>query len=316
MHYDCCVINIVVIASDGTQTFSFPRDEVVVGSAPDADLVLDYHGVAKRHIRLALRDRVLMVEDLLPTRRLTRAVDPIDIIRIANVHLRAWLDVSDEAGQLLLDEIRRRPDDAVPRTVYADWLEQHGHPERAEFLRQQLAVGEAKTASDPDFVRAAARLAELASKVGDTWRSRVAMSFIEYCPSTQATPQRPPELGLELVCPMRWDKLMPTDREDVRSCSGCNREVTYCTTIIQARTVASRGGCLAVDPALMRSPGDLDNRTLRGYDEDWPTMPTLGMPSPIRRGGPRRHAPQPDEVTHGSHAERRAPRHQRGRVPE
>lgn len=287
MHYDGRMINIVVMASDGTQTFAFPRDEVVVGSAPDADLVLDHAGVAKRHIRLALRDRVLMVEDLLPTRRVTRAVDPIDIIRIANVHLRAWLDVSDEAGQQLLDEIRRRPDDPVPRTVYADWLEQHGHPERAEFVRQQLAVGEATSATGPDFVRAAGRLAELAPKVGDTWRSRVAMSFIEYCPSTQATPPRPPELGLELVCPMRWDKLTPTDREDVRSCSGCNREVTYCTTIVQARTVASRGGCLAVDPALMRSPSDLDRRSLRGsYEEDWPTMPTLGMPSPVRTRGP------------------------------
>ncbi len=276
MHYDDPVIHIVVMASSGTQTFAFPRDEVVVGSAPDADLVLDNPGVAKRHVRIALRDRVLMVEDLLPTKRLTRAVDPIDIIRIANIDLRAWLDVSDEAGQQLLDEIRRRPDDPVPRTVYADWLEQHGHPERAEFLRQQLAVGEAKSASDPDFVRAAARLAELSSKVGDTWRSRVAMSFIEYCPSTQATPQAPPELGLELVCPMRWDKLTPTHREDVRSCSACNREVTYCTTIAQARTVARRGGCLAVDPALTRSPHDLDQPQ---RDLEWRTV---GMPSPVR----------------------------------
>jgi len=135
MHYDGRVIHIVVMASSGTQTFAFPRDEVVVGSAPDADLVLDNPGVAKRHVRIALRDRVLMVEDLLPTKRLTRAVDPTDIIRIANVDLRAWLDVSDEAGPQLLDEIRRRPDDPVRRTVYADWLEQHGHPERAEFLR-------------------------------------------------------------------------------------------------------------------------------------------------------------------------------------
>jgi len=137
-------------------------------------------------------------------------------------------------------------------------------------------------------VRAAARLAELASKVGDTWRSRVAMSFIERCPSTGGSPERPPpELGLELVCPMRWDKLTPTDREDVRSCSACNREVTYCTTIDQARIVGYLDGCIAVDPALTRSPGDLDRRTMCGsYQDDWPTMPTLGRRSPVRTPGP------------------------------
>ena len=265
------------MAPDETRTFPFTRDEVVVGRAPDADLVLDHAGVAPRHIRIALRDRVLMVEDLLPRRRPTRAIDPVDLIRIANIHLRAWLDASDEAGAQLLDEIRRRPDDPVPRAVYADWLEQHGHPERAEFLRQQLAVAEATSASDPWFVRAAARLAELAPQVGETWRSRVAMSFIERCPAAQPPqPDALPALGLELACPMRWDKLTPTDREDVRSCSACQREVTYCTTIRQARAVARRGGCLAIDPALTRSPHDLDGAA---RDLAWVAV---GRPSPVR----------------------------------
>jgi uncharacterized protein (TIGR02996 family) len=31
------------------------------------------------------------------------------------------------------------PDDAAPRLVFADWLEEHGQPERAEFIRVQLA---------------------------------------------------------------------------------------------------------------------------------------------------------------------------------
>ena len=36
-----------------------------------------------------------------------------------------------------LEEIAERPDDDVPRLVYADWLEDNGQPERAAFVRFQ-----------------------------------------------------------------------------------------------------------------------------------------------------------------------------------
>jgi uncharacterized protein (TIGR02996 family) len=273
----------MVADSTPARTVSFSHDEVVVGSAPDVDLVLDRPGVAERHVRIAMRARVLMIEDLRPTNRPPRAVEPTDIVRIAGIDLQATLDVSDgiHDGIRLLDEIRQRPGDLAPRTVYADWCEEHGHPERAMFLRQQLAVAETKTASDPDFRRAAARLAALAPQVGNSWRARVAMAFIERCPlpaattttTTSAAPSGSPlpELGLELVCPMRWDKLAPTEREGVRWCSGCGHEVTYCTTIVQARGVARRGGCLAIDLATERSYGDLEDRP----------PPSVGMPTPL-----------------------------------
>jgi uncharacterized protein (TIGR02996 family) len=40
----------------------------------------------------------------------------------------------DEA---FLEAIREQPDDDAPRLIYADWLEEHGQPERAEFIRVQ-----------------------------------------------------------------------------------------------------------------------------------------------------------------------------------
>jgi uncharacterized protein (TIGR02996 family) len=36
--------------------------------------------------------------------------------------------------------IREAPEDDAPRLVYADWLEDHGDPERAEFIRVQCAL--------------------------------------------------------------------------------------------------------------------------------------------------------------------------------
>jgi uncharacterized protein (TIGR02996 family) len=43
----------------------------------------------------------------------------------------------DEA---FLQAILAAPDDDAPRLVYADWLEEHGQPERAEFIRLQCAM--------------------------------------------------------------------------------------------------------------------------------------------------------------------------------
>src|SRR5947209_1573452 len=43
--------------------------------------------------------------------------------------------MSDEAG--LLDAIREDQGSDEPRLIYADWLDDHGQAERAEFIRLQ-----------------------------------------------------------------------------------------------------------------------------------------------------------------------------------
>jgi uncharacterized protein (TIGR02996 family) len=40
----------------------------------------------------------------------------------------------------LFQAILANPDDDAPRLVYADWLDEHGRPERAEFIRVQCAM--------------------------------------------------------------------------------------------------------------------------------------------------------------------------------
>lgn len=40
--------------------------------------------------------------------------------------------------ELLLKAVVASPDDDLPRLVAADWLEEHGEPERAEFIRVQI----------------------------------------------------------------------------------------------------------------------------------------------------------------------------------
>jgi uncharacterized protein (TIGR02996 family) len=44
------------------------------------------------------------------------------------------------AGDALLREVLEVPGDDTPRLVLADWLEEHGEPDRAEFIRVQVAL--------------------------------------------------------------------------------------------------------------------------------------------------------------------------------
>src|SRR3954465_3302831 len=38
------------------------------------------------------------------------------------------------------DPIRDAPADDAPRLIFADWLDEHGQPDRAEFIRVQCAM--------------------------------------------------------------------------------------------------------------------------------------------------------------------------------
>jgi uncharacterized protein (TIGR02996 family) len=73
----------------------------------------------------------------------------------------------DEA---FLHAIRAAPNDDAPRLIYADWLEEHGQPARAEFIRLQCAFAALPEEEDV----AAAALGERAEKLlADNWEDWV-----------------------------------------------------------------------------------------------------------------------------------------------
>jgi uncharacterized protein (TIGR02996 family) len=98
----------------------------------------------------------------------------------------------------LLDAIRRAPTDEHARSVYRDWLEQHGHTDRLAFLQDE-AVGEL-------FVAPA----------DAAWRAVVASPPIRNCGR---------------ACGGRWGQLEPTGHDLGRRCSSCALVVVYCTAI-------------------------------------------------------------------------------------
>ncbi|MEW5852289.1 MAG: FHA domain-containing protein [Myxococcota bacterium] len=59
------MIRLTVTREDGRQaTYEFDRDEVLIGRAPPADIILDHDAVSRRHARISLKSQGWRVADL------------------------------------------------------------------------------------------------------------------------------------------------------------------------------------------------------------------------------------------------------------
>lgn len=75
----------------------------------------------------------------------------------------------------LIQAIIASPADDLPRLVYADWLEEHGRPERAEFIRMQIWLSQTKKTSGSEAQRRewSKRLRILLRQFMDRWRREI-----------------------------------------------------------------------------------------------------------------------------------------------
>jgi uncharacterized protein (TIGR02996 family) len=154
--------------------------------------------------------------------------------------------LNDESA--FLKALQERPDDEVTRLVYADWLQERGDP-RGEFLRLQCSLA-GLTPKDESHARHRARLQELARDIDPGWLALVGTPGIENCRRVE----------FEFECPLKWEKLQPTDDPAKRFCSTCRKHVFYCETIREARRRALGGQCVAVDWRVERKGTDLMRR--------------------------------------------------------
>ncbi|MCE9562679.1 MAG: TIGR02996 domain-containing protein [Planctomycetes bacterium] len=79
--------------------------------------------------------------------------------------------MSDEKA--LLSAIWEHPHEDTPRLVYADWLQENGQPERAEFIRVQIDAS-LRSARDPMALKGAQRARELLDAHKEAWTTHFA----------------------------------------------------------------------------------------------------------------------------------------------
>jgi hypothetical protein len=120
----------------------------------------------------------------------------------------------------------RTSDDAL--RVYCDWLEQHGGAQSAEWARLVLADPRAR----------AARMADLGTRVGLSFRALVARGPVERCAKR---------------CKRGWEELEPQKLPWLRTCATCQETVNWCEDTVRLHW----GGPVVIDPSVPREEDDL-----------------------------------------------------------
>jgi uncharacterized protein (TIGR02996 family) len=248
----------------GGPVVALHEGENLIGREEGAEAWIESAGVSRRHARIVLQDGKLIIEDLktefgthVNGRRIT---SPLVVRQTSHVRIGSYtlafppfaVDPLDEHDPYVADHstedsllraIANR--DETSRIVYADWLEQQGDLLRAEFLRVQDELLEMRP-GDAEFAVQASRLGALATQIDVAWRVRVASPGVERC-----------GLALDFRCPMEWSMLQATQRDGVRHCTGCQKDVYYAFTVGEARKYAKDGHCVALDVTSARWHGDL-----------------------------------------------------------
>jgi uncharacterized protein (TIGR02996 family) len=145
--------------------------------------------------------------------------------------------------------ILSNPAELTAWLVYADWLDEHGHPRHAEFLRLMVRRGPLCEA-DPEWPEVEARLQELRAELPAAWVETFDRPPVENCAP-----------GFRPTCPGRWENLAVTHESAVRRCDNCGKAVYYCHTLAEARERARGGECVAVSLGVRRTDGDLTRRS-------------------------------------------------------
>lgn len=100
----------------------------------------------------------------------------------------------------------------LPRLVYADWLDEHDEPERAEFIRVQVEIGTMLDRPAADAESHFTRTAELLESDGKDWCWEVVPDAANWHPVTDGYLSVAPRVELEFTrglvagidCDQRW----------------------------------------------------------------------------------------------------------------
>ncbi|HEY5935658.1 MAG TPA: FHA domain-containing protein [Kofleriaceae bacterium] len=294
------MISLVVIADDGSHhTEWFQKPEVMIGRVHGNDVVLASSSVSKRHARLVFRDGKHILVDLKSTngtfvngRRLTsplvvRETDQIYIgsFRIEIVPFGEPTDDEDTAEvnvvelRLLANIASHEPG---AREVYADWLEEHADPIRAELLRLQDKVRSHPSRDQPGHL---IRLVQLARQVDPQWRQKLSRDVIDGCPREGED------------CPGDWGMLTGSRDPGVRSCPRCMRTVHYCFDTDRARQLVVRTASVPVVVDLLHAEHWAEIRRAIAPSPPRPRSSTNPGIGPRPPGPPARAFPAQEPMT-------------------
>jgi uncharacterized protein (TIGR02996 family) len=153
----------------------------------------------------------------------------------------------DPQETAFLTSIVEDPDDDANRLVFADWLDDHGHADKAAFVRLEVEFSRLPH-SDERFEAIRGELFRLDEAIGGRWSwALVRMGRLLNCGRTKT---KDPVLRFAYECPNRWADLTPLPRPDERHCGKCRKDVHFCATKEEVEAHAAQGHCVAIGSRL------------------------------------------------------------------
>jgi len=180
---------------------------------------------------------------------------------------RTRADPDTPVEQSFLLQLRDNPDDLAMRMVFADWLEERAHTEKAEVVR---LLAEVPIEGSPGMTQ----LRLLGTTLDREWMAIVSRAPIDMCPTRN--------IQFRYQCPKSWEALQSTDDATVRFCNQCNKNVYFCSSEDEVRTRGKARDCVAFSSQLRRDQAltdyvnaDDDREVLMGEIDEPPTNPTI-----------------------------------------
>jgi uncharacterized protein (TIGR02996 family) len=129
---------------------------------------------------------------------------------------------------VFLADIRATPDDDAPRLIYADWLHDHGEPERGEFIRVQCQLARLP-ATDPRRPTMELREHQLLLANQERWTEQAFLAWLEHplaeCPDPY-THRVCKVMARAVAARLAPDE--PTSEETLDKCSAALEKLKMC----------------------------------------------------------------------------------------
>ena len=103
-------------------------------------------------------------------------------------------------------------------------------------------------------------LQKLAADLDPKWLAIVSNFPLEGCGNANRGAWR---LSFEVICPMTWKDMTPTENTKVRHCSQCDQTVHYCDNLAEAREHANKGNCIGIDLGIKKPKDHLQGNYAR-----------------------------------------------------
>jgi len=165
---------VVERAGADTRVIEIARDSFAIGRMAVSGVMLDHPEVAIDHARIDTLDGVMFVRAKGAVRVNHREVTVCELAAGARIAIGPFTlaieRVDDDTEKRLLAAIIGG--DEHSRDIYADWLEEHGEPLRARYLRLLEHLRSAP-ANDPTYAAATSELRDIGVKLRTEWRMQV-----------------------------------------------------------------------------------------------------------------------------------------------